>query len=113
MKFNQSVVYAIKALKYISLQPTPPNAEGVALGTSIPYPFLSTILSRLRKVGILTTRKGPGAGYRLAKGLEEVTIGSIVEAVDKTTPEAMFDPVALNLRELSARALAQAVSTVV
>jgi len=49
----------------------------------IPYSFAYKILKKLEKEGIVTAFRGNMGGYRLVKGLDELNLFDIVQAVDK------------------------------
>lgn len=49
---------------------------------AIPERFLEQLLRRLRRAGIVTGKRGPGGGYRLARAPEQIDLLQIVEAVE-------------------------------
>lgn len=76
--------YALKALSFLARSKDKETfliAE-VAEAENIPKKFLEAILLTLKSHGILTSRKGPGGGYSLAKPASTITIGSIVRAFE-------------------------------
>jgi Rrf2 family protein len=44
--------------------------------------YLEQILNKLRKSGIIRSRKGPGGGYMLSRGPEKVSIGEILKELE-------------------------------
>ena len=61
----------------------------VALATiaerqDISLSYLEQLFSRLRREGLVSSVRGPGGGYRLAKAPETIRIAEILEAVDET-----------------------------
>jgi Rrf2 family protein len=48
----------------------------------IPTRYLEQIFQRLRRAGLVTSKRGPGGGYRLARSASEISLRDIVEAVD-------------------------------
>lgn len=54
----------------------------VAERNAIPKKFLDAILGELRNAGMLTSKKGKAGGYMLAKPADQITVGSIVRALD-------------------------------
>lgn len=54
----------------------------IAERNAIPKKFLDAILGELRNAGMLTSKKGKAGGYMLAKAADDITIGSIVRALD-------------------------------
>lgn len=76
--------YAIKALSYMARTRDKESfliAE-VAAAENIPKKFLEAILLTLKSQGILTSRKGPGGGYWLARSPGAITLGSIIRAFE-------------------------------
>jgi len=49
---------------------------------SIPKKFLEQILLALKNEGFVGSKKGKGGGYVLAKSPEEITIGSVIRAIE-------------------------------
>ncbi len=76
--------YALKALGYMARNPEKESfliAE-IAQAEGIPKKFLEAILLTLKNNGILSSRKGPGGGYAMAKAPATVTIGAIVRSFE-------------------------------
>jgi Rrf2 family protein len=64
---------------------------------AIPARYLEQIFRRLRQGGVLTSKRGPGGGYTLARSASQITLRELVEAVEgplaetfemEPTPEA-------------------------
>ncbi|MDB5440357.1 MAG: RrF2 family protein [Caulobacteraceae bacterium] len=45
--------------------------------------YLEQLFARLRKRGLVVGARGPGGGYRLSRGADEISIAAVVEAVDE------------------------------
>ena len=76
--------YALKALVYMAKTSDKDSfliAE-IAQAENIPKKFLEAILLTLKNNGILSSRKGPGGGYSLAKMPAALTIGAIVRSFE-------------------------------
>jgi Rrf2 family protein len=43
---------------------------------------LEQVFQRLRRAGLVTARRGPGGGHRLARAASEITLRDVVEAVE-------------------------------
>jgi Rrf2 family protein len=54
----------------------------IAQAEGIPKKFLEAILLTLKNSGILSSRKGPGGGYSLAKPPALITVGAVVRAFE-------------------------------
>jgi Rrf2 family protein len=76
--------YALKALGALARSTDKDTfliAE-LAQAENIPKKFLEAILLTLKSQGILSSKKGPGGGYSLAKSPAAITIGNIVRAFE-------------------------------
>lgn len=76
--------YAIRALLDLTLQykSGPVLIQDIAERQNIPIRFLEQILLSLKRLGFVESRKGRGGGYLLAKPPENITLGSVVRAID-------------------------------
>lgn len=84
MIYSRSAEYGIRALVHMAA--IPPDefamARTIAADEEIPPQFLAKILQDLARVGLLKSTKGPGGGFRLARPATEVSLLSVVEAID-------------------------------
>jgi Rrf2 family iron-sulfur cluster assembly transcriptional regulator len=55
----------------------------IAERQEISLSYLEQLFARLRRKGLVKSARGPGGGYRLARGAHETTIAEIVHAVDE------------------------------
>ena len=55
----------------------------IATRQEISLSYLEQLFARLRKSGLVQSVRGPGGGYRLAKGARETVVAEIVLAVDE------------------------------
>ena len=76
--------YCLKALACLaSLEPgAKMQAIDIAKKQDIPKNFLDVILNDLRHAGIISSKRGPGGGYMLARGASEIRIGEIIRLID-------------------------------
>ena len=77
--------YALRAVLDLALASSmtePIRIADIASRQRIPQKFLETILSDLRKRGLLESRRGAEGGYMLARPAETITVGEIVRAVE-------------------------------
>ena len=81
---TQKAKYAFKALLFLAGQPagTSLPIEAVARGADVPRKFLEHILLDLKKSGLVSSRRGRIGGYSLVKPAEEMTIGTVLRAID-------------------------------
>ena len=45
--------------------------------------YLEQLFAHLRRAGLVASARGPGGGYRLARGRRDITVAAIVDAVDE------------------------------
>lgn len=76
--------YATRALLELSLRYDrgPVSIQEIAETQNIPLKYLEQILMALKLGGFVQSRKGPGGGYMLARAPRNITLGSVVRAMD-------------------------------
>lgn len=76
--------YATRALLDLTFRfdGAPVHLQEIAERQNIPQKFLEQILLSLKRMGFVQSRKGPGGGYTLAKSPSEITLGTVVRAID-------------------------------
>jgi len=81
---TQKAKYAFKALFQLAAQPAGKSLqiEQIAAGAGVPRKFLEHILLDLKRKGIVESRRGRAGGYVLVKRPSEITIGTILRAID-------------------------------
>ncbi|MCW9030866.1 MAG: Rrf2 family transcriptional regulator [Gammaproteobacteria bacterium] len=94
MKLSSRAHYAIKTVLELSTHVDEPvTLAHLAQAQNISISYLEQIFALLRKCDIVKSARGPGGGYMLNKPLTEITIASIVKAVDKATvKETSMEP---------------------
>lgn len=60
----------------------PVRIRAICESQGVPSRFLVHILLQLKAAGIVTTTRGVGGGYRLARGPEEITLLDVHQAVE-------------------------------
>ena len=83
MYLSQTAEYALRAAAHLAtLDPTDAApAKELAAETGIPVHYLSKLLRLMVIEGILTSRKGHGGGFRLAKPKEEIAFIDVLRSV--------------------------------
>ncbi|MDR2031917.1 MAG: Fe-S cluster assembly transcriptional regulator IscR [Azoarcus sp.] len=61
----------------------PVTLTGISERQNISLSYLEQLFGRLRRYNLVTSVRGPGGGYRLARGMEAITVTDIVLAVDE------------------------------
>lgn len=84
MKVSTRGDYACRALLSLVLHGdgSPTSVRDIADRTSLPQPYLEQILLALKGAGIVRSKRGVGGGYVLSRPADEITLASIVSAVD-------------------------------
>ena len=88
MKISTRSDYAVRAL----LSPAPHQADWktsrptsvkeIAERTGLPQPYLEQILLAVKGAGIVRSKRGIGGGYNLTRSPDEITVASIIAAVE-------------------------------
>ncbi len=86
MKLNNTSQYAIRIVAYIVQNGSKNkyNAKDISKKLSIPYKYLTKIMSLLVEGNIILSSRGREGGYNIAKELSEIKIGDILEAVKES-----------------------------
>jgi Rrf2 family iron-sulfur cluster assembly transcriptional regulator len=63
-------------------QGEPVRIRQIAERQAIPARYLEQIFQRLRRAGLVTSKRGPGGGYLLARAPGEISLREVVEAVE-------------------------------
>lgn len=89
MLLSQTAEYALRAMAQLAaLGPGAAiRTEDLAKMTSIPRSYLSKILRKLTAAGLLSSEKGHGGGFTMARPLKKIRFIDVLEAV-----EAPMDP---------------------
>lgn len=81
--FSQTAEYALRAVAFVAAHaPNACTTEQISQGTKVPAAYLSKVIQALGRGGVLLSRRGIGGGITLARGVEEVTILDVINAVE-------------------------------
>ena len=61
----------------------PVRLADISRREQISVAYLEQIFGRLRRARLVLSSRGPGGGYRLARALDEISVGAIVDAVEE------------------------------
>ena len=77
--------YAIRGLLELALRGNegPVNVRTLAQAQDIPIRFLEIILNELKQGGFVLSIRGKAGGYRLAREAEDITVGQIIQFLDR------------------------------
>ena len=84
MLYSKTCEHAIRALAYLASRPTGDLClvDEIAEAEDMPRPFTSKILRDLVRAGLLTSSRGPGGGYALAREPGDVALLEIQQIID-------------------------------
>lgn len=83
MRLSARADYALRAaIEIATIGDNHVTAEQVARAQQIPVKFLETILTQLRRAGLVRSQRGPDGGFWLARPAEEITLADIIRAID-------------------------------
>ncbi len=78
MLIARSTDYAVRALKYLAEKREETSAAELTRVLSIPWPFMRKIMQSLGKKGLVSSRKGPGGGFRILKSPGEIKLTELI-----------------------------------
>ena len=84
MRITSSIEYATRLMVTLAAEhgKAPVPAERLAETDNVPADYVSQILDRLRRAGLVTSHRGSSGGYSLSRAPREITIEQVVRAVD-------------------------------
>lgn len=85
MRLSTKAQYAVRALVDLSLhsEGRPVALKEIAQREDIPLNYLEQLFFRLKKGGIVTSVRGPGGGYLLARCSSQILVGEIIATVEE------------------------------
>lgn len=84
MKITSSIEYATRLMVALARAHggAPLPAERLAESDNVPADYVSQILVKLRRAGLVASHRGSSGGYALSRPPAEITLGQVVRAVD-------------------------------
>lgn len=83
MRITAKTDYAVRAMAELAAaNEAPLTAEELSVRQSIPVRFLFGILRELRLAHLVRSVRGPAGGYVLAQPADEITLASVIRAMD-------------------------------
>jgi Rrf2 family protein len=83
MRLSARADYALRAaIELAAAQDGHVTAEQLAHAQNIPGKFLETILTHLRRSGLVRSQRGPDGGFWLARPASEISLADIIRAID-------------------------------
>lgn len=86
MRLTTKGRYAVTAMLDLALNADrgPISLAGISKRQGISLSYLEQLFSRLRQSGLVSSVRGPGGGYRLAREGESIFVAQIVDAVNES-----------------------------
>jgi Rrf2 family protein len=102
MKVSLQVQYAVCGVFDLAYngQGQPVQIRVIGERQGIPVRYLEQIFQRLRREGIVSSKRGPGGGYTLARPPARISLRQIVEAVEGPIGAAAALPAPAGRRSL-------------
>jgi Rrf2 family protein len=83
MRLSARADYALRAaIEIATVTEGHVTAEQVAARQGIPVKFLETILTQLRRAGLVRSQRGPDGGFWLAHPADQISLADIIRAID-------------------------------
>ncbi len=84
MRISRTVEYGLSAAVFIAqnCEDGLVMAKKISEAYDFPLAYLLQVMLQLVRAGILTSKKGPGGGFNLARPAKEITMLEIIEAID-------------------------------
>ncbi|RME35699.1 MAG: Rrf2 family transcriptional regulator [Deltaproteobacteria bacterium] len=86
MRLSTKAQYAVRAMVSLSLHGDegPVSIKDISARESISLPYLEQLFVKLRRGRIVTSVRGPGGGYRLARPADQIRVDEIIDSVEET-----------------------------
>jgi Rrf2 family protein len=87
MMFSTRAEYGVRVMVELARRGADDERECVSLseiadGDGLPLAYLEHLAARLRKAGLVESRRGARGGYLLARPAEEISMAEVVEALE-------------------------------
>ena len=108
VKISAGVDYGLRVLCTLAVAERTMTARELAVTQDLPFKFLESTLNDLRRGEILTSSRGLGGGYRLARPADEISLYDVMEALVGTLAEVRgqlpettaYEGAAVNLQDV-------------
>lgn len=83
-RLSRGAEYAVRGILYLAMKPMGKISyvEEIATAQDVPRAYLAKIFQTLGKKGFVKSLRGPGGGFSLTRGPEEITLRDIIEAME-------------------------------
>ncbi|WED21355.1 Fe-S cluster assembly transcriptional regulator IscR [Vibrio sp. JC009] len=86
MRLTSKGRYAVTAMLDVALhsEKNPVPLADISERQGISLSYLEQLFSKLRKAGLVASVRGPGGGYKLGASAYQISVGTIIAAVDES-----------------------------
>lgn len=86
MRLTTKGRYAVTAMLDLALhaQTGPVSLNDISGRQGISLSYLEQLFAKLRRNGLVASVRGPGGGYRLSRGDDEIQVAEIIDAVNES-----------------------------
>lgn len=89
MMFSTRAEYGVRVMVALATEQAndgpnvvPASLAQIAEDNGLPFAYLEHLAARLKKAGLVESRRGPRGGYLLGRPAEDITMAQIVEALE-------------------------------
>ncbi len=84
MMFSTKAEYGVRVMAHLAKHDgeRPISLATIADAEGLPLAYLEHLVQRLRKAGLVESRRGAHGGYTLAREAEEITMAEVVRALE-------------------------------
>ncbi|RMH37948.1 MAG: Rrf2 family transcriptional regulator [Gammaproteobacteria bacterium] len=83
MRLTTKGRYAVAAMLDVARADNPVALSDIAERQGISLSYLEQLFAKLRRAGLVVSRRGPGGGYMLSQAPESITVADVVAAVNE------------------------------
>ncbi len=87
VNISARVDYGVRVLCALAASDGPMTSEQLAAAQDLPHKFLESILTDLRRGGLLVSKRGAEGGYRLARPANAISLGDVIGPLVGTIAE--------------------------
>ncbi|GBD30216.1 HTH-type transcriptional regulator CymR [bacterium HR32] len=87
MRFSTRAEYGLRALIDLAMfgHLGPVQTHDIGRRQGLPEPYLNQLLAQLRRAGLVTSKRGPHGGHRLARPPETIRLDEVFLVLEGTT----------------------------
>jgi Rrf2 family protein len=84
MMFSTKAEYGVRVMAHLAGRPgaEPTSLGSIAEAEGLPLAYLEHLVQRLRRAGLVESRRGAHGGYSLARSAAEIPMSEVVQALE-------------------------------